>query len=93
MGSVVLVADLLKFEPVSMPAPAGEDFVIFFDNREAYPHNVRVLDGSGTTLVASGVFTGPTTQLIQMPAVEPGTYKLLCDVHPDMSGSMTAAAE
>lgn len=91
-GAVHLVADKLVFEPTSLEVPAGESFVLFFENREAPPHNVHVRDESGATVMQGDVFSGSSARSHQMPALEEGRYPFLCDVHPDMIGELVAVA-
>ena len=89
-GAVVVAAENLVFTPGSVRAPAGEGFDLFFDNRDTVAHNVRLADGTGQTIVQTEVFTGPSARVADVPALEAGTYKLLCDVHPEMSGELIA---
>jgi plastocyanin len=91
-GAAQLYAANLAFQPLSMSAPAGQPFVLFFDNREASPHNVRLVDAAGQALVATDVFTGPGAQIADVPALAAGTYRLLCDVHPDMHAELIAGS-
>ena len=90
-GAVVMTAVNLAFVPSSVNAPAGEGFVLYFDNRDTVPHNARLVDGTGKTIVSGEPFTGPSARAANVPALAPGTYKLLCDVHPDMTAELIAA--
>lgn len=52
-------------------------------NRDSAPHTVTADDGGFDTGVdggSSGSFTAPA---------QPGTYSFHCEIHPDMSGSLT----
>jgi plastocyanin len=89
-GAVVVAAVNLVFTPGSVRAPAGEGFELSFDNRDPVPHNARLVDGTGQTIVQTEVFTGPSARVEDVPALQAGTYKLLCDVHPEMSGELIA---
>lgn len=89
-GAVVITAQSEVFVPSSITAPAGQAFVLYFDNRDTSLHNVRVVDGSGATMFTGELFTGPSTRAANVPALAAGTYKLLCDVHPDMRGELVA---
>jgi len=91
-GSVLVTANLNKFAPTSVSAPADEAFTIWFENQENTPHNVRVADAAGATVGEPGpIFNGPAAQPLAVPALAAGTYTLLCDVHPDMRADLVAA--
>ena len=70
-------------------SPAGQPFVIRFNNKEAIPHNVAIYDGT-ENLFRGDIVTGPTTVEYQVPALEAGEYDFLCEVHPDMAGTVIA---
>ena len=89
-GAVIVTAANLVFDPNSVRAPAGEEFVLYFDNRESVLHNAKLVDGTGKTIVEGEVFTGPSARVLDVPALAPGTYKILCDVHPAMTAELIA---
>jgi plastocyanin len=89
--AAVVAAENLVFTPVLVRAPAGEGFELFFDNRDTVPHNARLVDGTGQTIVQTEVFTGPSARVVDVSALVAGTYRLLCDVHPEMSGELIVA--
>ncbi len=89
-GSVYISAANVEFEQQSVTAPAGEAFEIFFENREAVPHNVHVLAPDGTSVMQGEIFNGPSARLHPVPALAAGTYRVLCDVHPDMTLDLVA---
>lgn len=53
-------------------------------NRDSAPHTVTADDGAFDAGEVSGGSTGAFTA----PG-EPGTYQFHCDIHPDMSGTLT----
>jgi plastocyanin len=87
-GDATIVAKDLKFQTTSVTVPAGKPLAIVFENQEGAPHNIDIKDASG-----AGVFKGEvvssTTVTYQVPALAAGTYSFLCDVHPDMKGTIT----
>ena len=87
-GNVDLSANDLAFDASVIEAPAGEAFTITFTNLEAVPHNVAVdTEEGGDEIVTGEVITGPdATTTITVPALEPGEYFFVCDVHTDMNG-------
>jgi plastocyanin len=88
-GSVTVVAKDLAFLTTSISAPAGEAFEIILDNQENVPHNISVSDAAGTKLVTGDIVTmAKATNAV--PALTAGAYPFICDVHPDMKGTITA---
>ncbi len=89
-GNVDLSANNLEFDASVIEAPAGEEFTITFTNNESQPHNVAVdMEEGGDEIVTGEVITGPdATTTITVPALEPGEYYFLCDVHPNMNGTI-----
>ena len=89
-GNVDLSADNLEFSATTIEAPAGEEFTITFTNLETQPHNVAVdTEEGGDEIVTGEVITGPDAETtITVPALEPGEYYFMCDVHPDMNGTI-----
>ena len=88
---VKLVASGIKFDQTALTAPAGQPFVIDFDNQDpSTPHNVEIKDGSGAVVFKGDVFNGVATRQYQVPALTAGTYPFMCTVHPTMTGTLTA---
>ena len=81
----------IAFSTDSLSASAGQPFQIVFDNQESAPHNVAIYrDLAARDGVFVGeVFPGPRVVVYQVPALEPGTYRFICDVHPSMEGILT----
>ena len=86
---VSIVARDLKFVQTDVTVPAGQPFAITFDNQDGAPHNVAISDASG-----QGVFKGDivssTKVTYHVPALAAGSYAFICEVHPDMKGTITA---
>jgi plastocyanin len=74
------------FAETKLVAPAGQPFTIRFENRDqGVPHNVAVHaaeDFSDPPIAATAIEAGPVTQILEVPALEPGTYFFRCDIHP-----------
>jgi plastocyanin len=80
------------FEQTSLNAPAGAAFQITFDNKDAgVPHNVAIHEGdaSGAEVFKGDIITGPATATYDVPALDAGTYTFVCNVHPNMTGTLT----
>ena len=80
------------FSTDTLSAPADEPFQIAFDNQEGAPHNVAIYRDSSAAekLFGEDPFSGPAVVVYDVPALAAGTYFFRCDVHPDMSGELTA---
>jgi plastocyanin len=89
--AVRLAAEELSFTTERLSAPAGRSFRIVFDNRaDGVPHNVSVYD-DGSAIEKGEIVTGPATATYAVPPLDPGEYRFVCDVHPDlMTGTLVA---
>lgn len=66
----------------SVEVAAGGQVAV--DNRDGAPHTVTADDGD----FDSGQVSGGSTAAFVAPA-QPGTYDFHCEIHPDMSGTLT----
>jgi plastocyanin len=86
-----IVAKDMKFQTSSVDVKAGSNVTLHFDNQDSAPHNVAIFaDSSASTPLSVGqiVTSGTADQVV--PALKPGTYFFRCDVHHDMTGTITA---
>ena len=88
-GSVTIVAKDNKFLTTSITAPADAAFGIELDNQDSAPHNIAVSDASGAS-VFRGEIVSATKVANAIPALAAGSYPFICEVHPDMKGTITA---
>ena len=86
---VEISAENVEFSTDQLQVPAGEPFILRFENKEALPHNVAIFDGD-TALFEGDVVTGPTSVDYLVPALDAGEYDFLCEVHPNMAGTVVA---
>ena len=85
-----LSARNIAFDTDHLEAPAGQAFVLEFGNDDAgIPHNVEIMGPDGTTLFRGQIISGPSTVSYQVPALAAGDYRFVCDVHPEMTGTLT----
>jgi len=83
----------IAFDAAALAVPANRPFTLIFENRENVPHNVSIYADAARQdrRFEGAVFSGPATRWYPVPALAPGTYVFVCDVHPDMTGSLVAA--
>jgi plastocyanin len=90
---VTITAVGIKFTPTQVTVAANQPITITFDNRDSVQHNIAIFAGADASapLVFRGtVFAGPKTMDYSVPAMAPGSYYFHCDVHPTMTGTITA---
>jgi plastocyanin len=86
---IVVVAKDVAFSTATIAAPAGEAFQILLDNQESAPHNIAIKDASGAVVYKGEIVT--STQVTNnVQALPAGTYEFFCEVHPNMTGTLTA---
>jgi plastocyanin len=86
----------VSFDTTTLIVPAGRPFDLKFDNKQAgVPHNVQIDDSPAkTTIIFNGEhITGPATITYNVPAIAEGNYYFLCEVHPNMNGTLVAQPE
>ena len=88
-GVVELSAADIAFDANVIQAVAGEAFTITFTNNDSAPHNVAIYtEEGGEEIVVGDVIDGGATTEVQVDALEAGEYFFVCDIHPDMTGSV-----
>ena len=88
-NTVAITAKDIKFVQTSVNVKAGSAFSVAFDNQDGAPHNIRITDASGTKVFSGDIVTSQKVTY-QVPALTAGTYTFICEVHPDMKGTITA---
>jgi plastocyanin len=89
-AEVEVSAANLAFSTDTLTAPADRAFEVFFDNREAVPHNVSIYrdESRSEALFTGEIITGPDSVTYRLGPLAAGTYVFVCDVHPaQMTGT------
>ena len=88
-GVVLLSAEDLAFDASVIQAPAGAAFTISFTNNDSAPHNVSVYTEEGGDQIATSdpINQGETLE-VEVPAQDAGEYLFVCDIHPEMNGTI-----
>ena len=68
---------------------AGAPLAVVFVNQDGAPHNITISDAAGKE-VFKGDIVSNATVTYEVPALAAGTYTFICEVHPDMKGTITA---
>jgi plastocyanin len=90
--TVSLSATELAFDTDRLTVGASRPFGLALDNRvSGVSHNVSIYDESGKSLFSGEIFAGPELVTYAVPALSAGTYRFVCDVHPQqMTGTLVA---
>ncbi len=89
-STVSIVAQGVAFTTTAVSATAGAGFTLSFDNEDAgTPHNVDIKDASGGEVFKTDIFPGVATKTYQIPPLTAGSYTFVCDVHANMTGTLT----
>jgi plastocyanin len=89
-NAIQISARNLQFSTAELTAPADKAFSIEFENQEGAPHNVAIYNDETRSqkLFGEDPFSGPSTVTYNVPALAAGEYFFLCDLHPDMKGTL-----
>jgi plastocyanin len=90
---IAVSAEHIAFEERELSVPSNRPFTIVFENRDPSQHNIAILAGNagGERQFEGAIFDGPATRWYAVPALAPGTYRFVCDVHPTgMNGTLVA---
>ncbi|MGH2445341.1 MAG: cytochrome c oxidase subunit II [Candidatus Limnocylindria bacterium] len=79
--TIEIKANNVQFDIDSFEVPAETAFCIAFENEEAIPHNVSIVDG-GEHLFEGEFVNEPGSIVYNVPALPAGDYQFICDAHP-----------
>ena len=91
-SGAVIVAQGVAFDRTHVDVPADVTFPLLFENRDGVPHNVTILDAEGKPLFVGETFAGYGSRTYVVPALRAGAYRYRCDVHTDMTGTVSAGS-
>ena len=86
--AITVVAKDIAFSPTAITAPAGKAFTLVLDNQESAPHNIAISDASGA-VVFKGEIVSQKQISYSVTALAAGRYPFKCEVHPNMTGTLT----
>lgn len=85
---VVIVAQDMQFDLREVTVAAGEPVSIVIDNRdEGVNHNLHIEDAPDPDKTPLERGRSRQALTVTLPA---GEYEFVCDIHPDMTGTMRA---
>jgi plastocyanin len=85
-----IVAQNNAFTTKAVQVAAGSAFTLHFENEDSAPHNVAIYkDQSASEKVSIGEIVTSSKADQTVPALSAGTYFFRCDVHHDMTGTIT----
>ena len=88
-ATATVVARNLEFETTALAMTAGTPLRIVLENDDAgVPHNVLVR-GGGEDIAKSEIVTGVARTELSFGPLPAGSYTFLCEVHPNMTGTLT----
>jgi len=87
-GGTTVVAKDIAYQPTSLTIPANTATTITFDNQDAAPHNIAIKDASGAQVFKGDIVTQQKIDY-NVNALPAGAYQFWCEVHPNMTGTLT----
>jgi plastocyanin len=85
---LVIVADAMAFDPDEARVAAGEPVTIVIDNRDdGVNHNIHVEDAPEPNKTPLELGESQQALTVTLPA---GDYEFVCDIHPNMTGTLVA---
>lgn len=93
LNVVTTEANQLAFEPNVLEAPPSTQVTVVYLNDSSIIHNIHFFAGpdrSAPSLAQTELVTGPGAEesVSFTTPDEPGDYFFVCDVHPDMTGTL-----
>ena len=61
---------------------------MFLVNKDGEPHNARLWNAANVSVFAGAIVQGSAAKAEQVPALSAGTYRMTCDIHPEMTAQL-----
>jgi plastocyanin len=88
-GGLTLVARDSAWVPDCAEVVAGPLVIVVENEDDGVNHNIRLPSAPGSP--ATELQVGPSRQELEV-TLEPGEYEFVCDLHPDMVGTLDVVA-
>jgi len=85
-GEVEVVARNLAFDTGCISTRAGSRTSIELRNEDSANHTFAIYEDQDEVF-KGGVTSGGEDRTYRLPALQPGTYRFQCDIHPSMNGT------
>ncbi|HET7168615.1 MAG TPA: cupredoxin domain-containing protein [Candidatus Limnocylindrales bacterium] len=87
-GTTIVAKDL-AFATTAVSVKADEPTTIVLDNQDNVPHNIAIKDASGATVFKGDIVSGSKVANA-VPGLAKGQYTFWCEIHPNMTGTISA---
>ena len=91
-GAIVVTAENRTFSTSELVVPADSAFPLVLVNKDGDPHNIaiRTKPGFDGELIFRHDPIAASTIVLQVGPIPAGTYHFICEVHPEMNGTVLA---
>ena len=91
-GAIVVTAENRTFDTSELVVPAESVFPLVLVNKDGDPHNIaiRTKQGFDGELIFRHDPITASTIVLQVGPIPAGTYYFICEVHPEMTGTVLA---
>ena len=91
-GAIVVTAENRRFDTSELIVPADSVFSLVLVNKDGDPHNIaiRTKQGFDGELIFRHDPITASTIVLQVGPIPAGTYYFICEVHPEMTGTVLA---
>jgi plastocyanin len=91
-GAIVITAENRTFSTDELVVPAGQKFPLVLVNKDSDAHNIaiRTKQGFDGDVVFRHDPVTATTVVLEAGPIPAGTYYFICEVHPNMTGTVLA---
>ncbi|HEX4897411.1 MAG TPA: cupredoxin domain-containing protein [Candidatus Limnocylindrales bacterium] len=91
-GAIVVTAENRRFDTSELVVPADTVFPLVLVNKDGDPHNIaiRTKGGFDGELIFRHDPIAASTIVLQVGPIPAGTYHFICEVHPEMNGTVLA---